>query len=185
LGWRIAYPSNAEDAVGLLRSALRGDDPTLFLEHRALLDSSEGRRPYPGDDYCLPFGKAARLTKGDELSLITWGAMTPRCLQAAGQFEGRVSVIDLRTILPWDIETVLDSVRQCGKVLVVHEDTRTAGFAGEIIATITNQAFTFLDAPIERLTTPDVPIPYNQGMMDFVLPSVERIRTAIEDLLNF
>ena len=88
IGWRIAYPSNAEDAVGLLRTALRGDDPVFFFEHRALLDSPEARRPYPGDDYCLPFGKAAQLTQGDELTLITWGAMTHRCLEAAGDFQG-------------------------------------------------------------------------------------------------
>ncbi len=88
IGWRIAFPSNAEDAAGLLRTALRGDDPTFFLEHRALLDSAEGRRPYPGDEYCLPFGKASVLAEGDELSVITWGAMLPRCLEAAASFAG-------------------------------------------------------------------------------------------------
>lgn len=185
LGWRIAYPGNAEDAVGLLRAALRGDDPTIFLEHRALLDTSEGRRSYPGDDYCLPFGKAATLTEGDELTVITWGAMVSRCLEAAQEFSGRVAVIDLRTIIPWDKETVLDSVRKTGKALVVHEDTRTGGFAGEIIAAIASEVFVYLDGPVERLTTPDVLIPYNVAMMETVIPSVDHVQNKIAHLLEF
>lgn len=185
LGLRIAYPSNTEDAVGLLRTALRSDDPTLFFEHRALLDTREGRRPYPGDDYCLPFGKAARLSEGDELTVITWGAMVARCLEAAEPFEGRVFVLDLRTIIPWDQETVLDCVRHTGKALVVHEDTQTAGFAGEIIAIIASQAFTWLDAPIERLTMPDIPIPFNINMMEAMLPNVQSIRDKIDTLLRY
>lgn len=185
LGWRIAYPCNAEDAVGLLRSALRGDDPTIFLEHRALLDASEARRPYPGDDFCLPFGKANELSQGDELTVITWGAMVTRCLQAAEPFSGRISLLDLRTITPWDEQAVLESVRRTGKVLVVHEDSLTAGFAGEIIAVIASQAFTYLDAPVERLATPDVPIPYNSGMMEAVLPGVESIRARMDQMLRF
>jgi 2-oxoisovalerate dehydrogenase E1 component len=185
LGWRIAFPSNAEDAVGLLRSALRGDDPTFFFEHRALLDSPDGRRPYPGDDYCLPSGRASELTDGEELTLITWGAMVPRCIQATHGYENNVRLLDLRTIIPWDIDTVLTSTQKTGKVLIVHEDTITGGFAGEIIATIIDQAFTYLDAPIYRLTTPDVPIPYNISMMNSVLPSVDGIRLKIEDLLAY
>lgn len=185
LGWRIAYPSNAEDAVGLLRTALRGDDPTIFLEHRALLDTAEGRRRYPGDDYCLPFGKAAKLTDGDELTLITWGGMVARCLEAAQEFSGRVATIDLRTVMPWDSECVLESIRKTSKALIVHEDTRTGGFAGEIIATIASEAFTYLDGPVERLTTPDVLIPYNVAMMEAVIPSVDDIRDKIGSLLEF
>lgn len=185
LGWRIAFPSQAADAVGLLRTALRGDDPTLFLEHRALLDTPEGRRPYPGDDYCLPFGQAARLSNGDELTIVTWGAMVARCLAAARPFEGRVRVLDLRTILPWDREAVLESVKITGKVLIVHEDTRTGGFAGEIAATIAEQAFTYLDAPIQRLTMPDIPVPFNIKAMKSVLPSQERIQSCIAEILAF
>ena len=172
-GWRIAYPSNAEDAVGLLRSALRGDDPTFFFEHRALYDSAEARRPYPGDGYCLPFGTAARLAQGTELTVISWGAMVQRCLEAAEGILDRITILDLRTILPWDKNAVLESVHHTGKVLLVHEDTLTNGFAAEIIATINEQAFTDLDAPILRIATPDVPIPYNIGLMDAVLPSCE------------
>ncbi|OGO38191.1 MAG: pyruvate dehydrogenase [Chloroflexi bacterium RBG_16_57_11] len=185
LGWRIAYPSNAEDAVGLLRSALRGDDPTIFFEHRALLDTPEGRRPYPGDDFCLPFGWAARLLDGDRLTVVSWGAMIHRCLEAARAFPGQITLLDLRTIIPWDQDAVLESVRQTGKVLVVHEDTQTAGFAGEIITTIAGQAFTYLDAPPERLATSDVLIPYNLGLMEAVLPSAERIKSKMRELLAY
>lgn len=185
LGWRIAYPSNAEDAVGLLRSALRGNDPTFFFEHRNLLDTVEARCPYPGDDYCLPFGKAARLLEGRELTLVTWGALVSRCLEAAGAFEGRVTLIDLRTIIPWDHDMVMESVRKTGKALIVHEDTLTGGFASEIIAEIASQCFTYLDAPVERLTTPDIPIPYNIKMMNAVIPTTDAIQARIQAQLEF
>jgi 2-oxoisovalerate dehydrogenase E1 component len=185
IGWRIAYPSNAEDAVGLLRTALRGDDPTFFFEHRALLDSPEARRPYPGDDFCLPFGLATELTRGEQLTLITWGAMVPRCLEAAADYKGRITLLDLRTILPWDVNAVLESIHHTGKAMIVHEDTITNSFAGEIIATINEQAFHALDAPITRLATPDVPIPYNISLMEAVLPSVTRIKEGIVSLLNY
>jgi len=184
-GWRIAFPSNARDAVGLLRTALRGDDPTLFLEHRALLDTRDGRRPYPGDDFSLPFGKAALVKKGSELSVVTWGAMVPRCLEASLAFPGRVSVLDLRTIVPWDKAAVLESVQRTGKVLVVHEDMQTAGFAGEIIAVIAAESFMDLDAPVHRLTMPDIPVPFNTNLMDAVLPNIARIRSEMERLLAF
>jgi 2-oxoisovalerate dehydrogenase E1 component len=171
--------------VGLLRTALRSDDPTFFFEHRALLDTSEGRKPYPGDEYCLPFGLANRLTEGNELTVVTWGAFVPRCLQAARAFPGRVTVLDLRTILPWDQEAVLEAVRHTGKVLVVHEDTHTAGFGGEVVATISGQVFESLDAPPRRLTMPDIPIPFNIELMDAVLPTAARIQSEMEDLLAY
>jgi len=185
LGWRIAFPSNAEDAVGLLRTALRGDDPTIFLEHRALLDTPEGRRPYPGDDYCLPYGQASHLLTGDELTVISWGAMVSRCLEAARPFAGRVALLDLRTIIPWDQAAVLESVQHTGKVLIVHEDTLTNSFSGELSAVIASQAFHDLDAPLQRLTVPDVPIPYNIALMDSLVPSVEAIRAKMEWLLAY
>ena len=185
LGWRIAFPSNAEDAVGLLRTALRGDDPTFFFEHRALLDTADGRRQYPGDDYCLPFGKAAHLLDGDEVTLLTWGAMTARCLKAAQPFAARVHLLDLRTIIPWDQEAVLESVRKTGKLLIVHEDTLTAGFGAEIAAFVAGQAFTDLDAPIQRLAAPDIPVPFNIHLMAAALPSVETIHNKIEALLAY
>ncbi len=185
LGWRVAIPSNAADAVGLLRAALRGSDPVILLEHRALLDSPEARRPYPGDDYVLPFGQAAVVQEGRWLTVITWGEMLYRCLEAARVFGNDVEILDLRTIAPWDRETALASVRKTGRCLVAHEDTRTAGFAGEIIAAISAEAFTALDAPVSRIATADCPIPYNHGLMKAVIPGIDQIRQQMEELLNW
>ncbi len=185
VGWRVAFPSNAQDAVGLLRTALRGDDPTIFLEHRGLLDTPNARRPYPGDDFCVPFGVATRVTDGDELTVVTWGECVYRCLDAAQLFSGRVEILDLRTIAPWDRDAVLASVKRTGKAMVVHEDLTTGGFAGEIIAVIASQAFMDLDAPIERVCTADTPIPFNTALLDVILPSVEKIRATMERLLKF
>lgn len=184
-GWRVAMPSNAQDAVGLLRSALRGNDPTFFLEHRNLLDTAEARRPYPGDDFVVPFGKAARLTEGSDLTVVTWGAMVHRCLEAAEPFAGQVEILDLRTIVPWDREAVLQSVRRTAKCLVVHEDCGTAGFGAEVVATIAQEAFMDLDAPPQRVTGKDSPVPYSRTLMNEVVPSVEGIRAAMEGLLEF
>lgn len=185
LGWRLAFPSNAQDAVGLLRTALRGDDPTLFFEHRALLDAELARRRYPGDEYCLPFGQAAIVQKGDELTVVTWGEFVYRCLEAGRTFASRVEVIDLRTITPCDKATVLASVKKTSKVMIVHEDTKTGGFAAEIAAVIAREAFIDLDAPIERVATADCPIPFNVDLMNAVLPSVETIRNTMKRLLEY
>ncbi|RJP51232.1 MAG: alpha-ketoacid dehydrogenase subunit beta, partial [Anaerolineaceae bacterium] len=185
LGWRLAFPSNAADAVGLLRTALRGEDPTIFFEHRALLDTAIARRPYPGDDYMIPFGEAATLAEGDALTVVTWGAMTHRVVEAAQTSAGRVDVIDLRTIVPWDASRVLESVRKTGKCLIVHEDTLTGGFGAEIAAVIVEEAFTDLDAPLARLAVPDVPIPYNMGLMNAVVPRVADIAGKIQSMLAF
>jgi 2-oxoisovalerate dehydrogenase E1 component len=186
VGWRIAYPSNAEDAAGLLRAALRGEDPTLFLEHRALYDTPMGRRPWPGDAYCLPFGQAAVVQPGADLTVVSWGETLHRCLEASQPFPGAVEIIDLRTISPWDSETVLASVRKTGKLLVAHEDTRTAGFGAEILAAVSEEAFTHLDAPLVRVAVPDIPIPFNIPMMNAaVLPSVAGLRARMRSLLEW
>jgi len=182
-GWRIAFPSNAADAAGLLRTALRGDDPTIFFEHRALYDTPVSRRPYPGDHYTLPFGVAATVQEGRTLTVISWGEMLHRCIEAAQPFYDDVEIIDLRTIIPWDKNAVLASVQKTGKLLVAHEDTRTAGFAGEIIATVTEEAFTSLDAPVQRICTRDIPVPYNIPLMNAVIPRMEEIRRKMEELL--
>lgn len=185
LGWRIALPSNAADAVGLLRAALRGEDPVLFLEHRALLDAPEARRPYPGDSFVLPFGVGERLLAGDRLTVVTWGAMVYRCLEAAQDFPGQVEVWDLRTLAPWDQEAVVRSVRKTGRLLVVHEDTITAGFGAEVVAFVTAQAFAYLDAPPLRVASADVPVPYDAGLAGAVVPTVWHIRRAMADLLRY
>ncbi len=184
VGWRVAMPSNAADAVGLLRSALRGNDPALFFEHRALLDAAAARRPYPGDDFVVPFGRASIVRAGEELTLVTWGAMVERCEEAARESAVEVELIDLRTLVPWDRAAVLASVARTRRCLIVHEDTVTAGFGAEIAATLAKDAFFGLDAPIERLAMPDVPSPHSPLLLDAVLPSVARIVRAIRDLAS-
>jgi len=184
-GWRVAVPSNAEDAVGLLRTALRGDDPTMFLEHRAMLDAAWARRPYPGDDYAIPFGQARTTMKGEQLTIVTWGAMVERCEEAAKLSGHSVEVIDLRTLMPWDGGAVLDSVRRTHRCLIVHEDLRTGGFGAEIAAVVADEAFMELDAPVSRLTMPDIPSPHNPVLLDHVVPSVARIRARIDALVAF
>lgn len=182
-GWKVAVPSNAEDAVGLLRAALRGNDPVIFFEHRAMLDDAWARRPYPGDDFQLEFGEAKLTRSGDDVTIITWGAMVPRCEAAA---EGRsADVIDLRTLMPWDREAVLASVRRTRRCLIVHEDLKTAGFGAEIAAVVAEEAFMDLDAPVARLTMPDIPSPHNPVLLDWAVPSVERIRAKIDELVGF
>lgn len=184
-GWKVAVPSNTEDAVGLLRTALRGDDPVMFLEHRAMLDAAWARRPYPGDKYMLPFGKAKVTKEGDDITLVAWGAMVERCEKAAEATSRSVEVIDLRTLMPWDKETVLASVAKTHRCLIVHEDLQTGGFGGEIAGIVADEAFLDLDAPVSRLTMPDVPSPHNPVLLNAVVPDADRITAKIEDLCAF
>ncbi len=184
IGWRVAVPSNAQDAVGLLRSALRGNDPTIFFEHRAMLDSAGARRPYPGDDFAVPFGVARIVRSGTELTIVTWGAMVERCEAAAAASAVDVEVIDLRTLSPWDRGAVVDSVRKTHRCLIVHEDNVTAGFGAEIAAVLAKEAFFSLDAPIERLTMPDIPSPHSPVLLEAAVPGIERITTVIQQLAS-
>jgi 2-oxoisovalerate dehydrogenase E1 component len=200
IGWQMAFPSNAEDSVGLLRTALRGNDPVVFFEHRALLDAAWSRRPYPGNDYVVPFGKARIISAGDDMTVVTWGAMVERCEAAAKELEAReeaskvedskrdsssIELIDLRTIVPWDEETVLESVRKTSKCLIVHEDIGLAGFGAEIAATIAEEAFLDLDGPIKRVTAPSVPVPFNLDLMKAVVPTEEMILREMIELLAY
>ena len=182
LGWRLAMPSNAQDAVGLLRTALRGNEPTIFFEHRSLLDGSWARRAYPGDEFVVPFGRASMLCVGTQVSVITWGAMVERCEAAIDSSGVSADLLDLRTLSPWDREATLASVRKTRRCLIVHEDNITAGFGAEIAAVLAKEAFFDLDAPIERLAVPDVPSPHNPLLLDAVLPSVAAISEAITTL---
>jgi 2-oxoisovalerate dehydrogenase E1 component len=185
IGWQVAMPSNAEDAVGLLRTAMRSNNPTIFFEHRAMLDAAWARRPYPGDEFVAPFGKARTLRVGSELTLISWGAMVERCEQAAAQSAVDVELLDLRTVSPWDREAVLTSVRKTRRCIIVHEDNLTAGFGAEIAAVLVKDAFQYLDAPIERLTMPDIPSPHSPVLLDAAVPSVQRIMQAIRDTASY
>lgn len=184
-GWRVVCPSNAEDAVGLLRTALRGNDPVMFLEHRNMLDAASARRPYPGDDFALPFGVAKRVREGDAITLVAWGAMVERCEAAVDKAGVSADILDLRTLTPWDSEAVLASVRRTHRCLIVHEDIGTAGFGAEIAAVVADQAFLDLDAPVARLTMPDIPSPHHPELMEWALPSVEKIAAKIEELVGF
>ena len=184
LGWQVAVPSNAADAVGLLRSAMRGRNPTIFFEHRSLLMTSDGSTRYPGDDYVVPFGSATRVREGTDITVVSWGAMVHRCVEAADRFAGRVDLFDLRTVAPWDRDAVLESVRRTSRCLIVHEDTITAGFGAEIAAVVARETFWYLDAPVDRLAVADVPMPYDPGLLHAVLPDADRIAERIEALLS-
>ena len=157
--------------------------PIVFFEHRAMLDDVWARRPYPGDDYVLPFGRAKKTREGDQITIVTWGAMVPRCEEAAKDVSA--DVIDLRTLMPWDREMVLESVRRTRRCLIVHEDLRTGGFGAEIAAVVADEAFLDLDAPVARVTMPDIPSPHNPVLLDWAVPSVEKIRAKIDELVGF
>ena len=184
IGWQVAVPANAEDAVGLLRAALRGNDPVIFFEHRAMLDGAWARRPYPGDDFVVPFGQARTVRAGTEVSVITWGAMVERCLQAAGDSHVDAEVLDLRTLSPWDKGAVRSSVEKTRRCLIVHEDNLTAGFGAEIAAMLAQESFFSLDAPLERLAMPDIPSPHSPVLLEAAVPSVAQITQAIQRLAS-
>ncbi|MES2521849.1 MAG: transketolase C-terminal domain-containing protein [Gemmatimonadota bacterium] len=183
-GWQVAIPSNAADAVGLLRAAMRSPNPTIFFEHRSLLMTGDGSARYPGDDYVLPFGQARVVREGTDVTLVSWGAMVHRCTKAAESFSDRVELLDLRTISPWDREAVLESVKKTGRCLIVHEDNMTAGFGAEVASAVAKDAFWYLDAPVERLAPNDIPMPYHETLLAAVLPDVEQIAEALERLLR-
>jgi len=184
VGWQVAVPSNAEDAVGLLRAALRGNDPVIFFEHRAMLDGAWARRPYPGDEFIVPFGHARLVRAGTELTIVTWGAMVERCELAARDSQVDAEVLDLRTLSPWDRASVLASVGKTHRCLIVHEDNLTAGFGAEVAATLAGEAFYSLEAPIERLAMPDIPSPHSPVLLEAAVPDVARITRAIQKLAS-
>jgi 2-oxoisovalerate dehydrogenase E1 component len=184
VGWQVAVPSNAEDAVGLLRAALRGNDPVIFFEHRAMLDGAWARRPYPGDEFVVPFGRARLVRPGSELTVVTWGAMVERCERAAAESQVDAEVLDLRTLSPWDKAAVLASVERTRRCLIVHEDTLTAGFGAEVAAVLASDAFYSLDAPIERLAMPDIPSPHSPVLLEAAVPDVAHIARAIQRLAS-
>ncbi|WP_396203652.1 transketolase C-terminal domain-containing protein [Gemmatimonas sp.] len=183
-GWQVIMPSNAADAVGLLRAAMRSPNPSIFFEHRSLLMTGDGSARYPGDDYVLPLGRARIVHPGTSLTLVTWGAMVHRCAEAIASAGDAVELIDLRTIAPWDRDAVLASVKKTGRCLIVHEDNLTAGFGAEIAGTLAQEAFWHLDAPVERLAPRDIPVPYHPELLDAVIPTVAAIQAAVDRLLS-
>jgi len=184
VGWQVAVPSNAEDAVGLLRRALRGNDPVIFFEHRAMLDGAWARRPYPGNEFVVPFGQARLLRAGTELTVVSWGALVERCELACARSQVDVELLDLRTLSPWDKAAVRASVEKTHRCLIVHEDNLTAGFGAEIAATLAQESFFSLDAPIERLAMPDIPSPHSPVLLDAAVPDIGRITQSIQRLAS-
>jgi 2-oxoisovalerate dehydrogenase E1 component len=187
-GLRLVFPSTAADAKGLLKAAIRGDDPVLFMEHKGLYRQGYASTPEPSADFVLPFGVAATRRQGTDITVVTWGYMVQQSLEAARQAEAKgisVEVIDLRTLNPLDEETIYTSVRKTGKVIVAHEDTLTAGFGAEIVARVTEQCFESLDAPVVRVAAKDIPVPYAPTLEDAMLPSKVDVLAAIERLAAY
>jgi 2-oxoisovalerate dehydrogenase E1 component len=187
-GLLIAYPSNAADAKGLLKTALRLNDPVLFLEHKGLYRQSYSSSPEPDSDFLVPFGKAKTVREGNDISIITYGAMVHEANFAAKKLEQEgysVELIDIRTIAPLDTEAIYESVRKTGKAMIVHEDTITAGFGAEIAALITENCFQSLDGPVRRIGATDTPIPYHPNLEYAVLPTREKIYNSVKNLLQY
>ena len=188
-GMRVVFPSNALDAAVLLRTAIRCDDPVLFLEHKRLYRETYGRSPYPGPDFMVPFGKAKVVREGSDLSVITYGATVPRALLAALRLERdhgvSAEIVDLRTLSPYDFETIAASVTKTSRVLVLHEDMVSWGYGAEIAARIADELFDQLDAPIRRLGSRDVFVAYHPSLEDATLPQPDDILKAMKELSEY
>jgi 2-oxoisovalerate dehydrogenase E1 component beta subunit len=179
-GLKVVAPATAYDAKGLIKAAIRDDDPVIYLEHKYLYRRI--KEDLPEEDYIVPIGKAAVRRAGGDLSIITYGAMLYPCLEAAETLArdhgAQAEVIDLRSLLPLDREAIVTTACKTGKVMVVHEDTRTGGIAGEIAAIVNEEAFDHLDGPVLRVTSPDTPVPYAAPLEDFFLPNTAKVLEA-------
>jgi 2-oxoisovalerate dehydrogenase E1 component len=187
-GVRIAYPSTAVDAAGLLRTAIRCDDPVLFLEHKHLYRQTYNKGEYPGKDFMIPFGRASLRREGDHVLVVTWGALVQRSLLAAQQAEKdhiSAAVLDLRTIVPYDWETIASHVKRTNRVVIAHEDQVMCGFGGEIAARIAGELFEHLDAPVRRVGARNTPVAYNPDLEEAILPQSSDIIKAIRDTAKY
>ena len=188
-GVRVVMPSNALDAIGLLRTAIRCDDPVLFLEHKRLYRETFGRSAYPGPNYCIPFGKARIVKPGKDMTVITYGAVVPRALQAAQRLQREqgidVEIIDLRSLSPYDWEAIAESVRKTSRVIVAHEDMLSWGYGAEIAARIGDELFHDLDAPVRRVGAMDTFVAYQPLLEDVILPQAEHLFKAMVSLAAF
>ncbi len=188
-GLKIVYPATARDAKGLIKAAIRDDDPVLFFEHKWLYRRPQLREVLPAEDYIVPIGKARTHREGKDLTIVTYAAMVHKSEEAAEILEKEdglsVEIIDLRTLLPLDEDAILESVKKTNRLLIVHEDTRTGGIAGEIAMRVNEKAFEWLDAPILRVTALDAPIPYSPPLEDYFLPQTDDIVKAARHLANY
>jgi 2-oxoisovalerate dehydrogenase E1 component len=188
-GVRIVMPSNALDAIGLLRTAIRCDDPVIFLEHKRLYRETFGRAAYPGPEYCIPFGKARIVRPGKDLTVLTYGAVVPRALQAAQKLHREMGVdvelIDLRSLTPYDWEAIAESVKKTNRVIVAHEDMLSWGYGAEIAARIGDELFHDLDAPVRRVAAMDTFVAYQPVLEDAILPQPEDLYRAMRELAAF
>jgi 2-oxoisovalerate dehydrogenase E1 component beta subunit len=188
-GLKIVYPSTPYDAKGLMKASIRDDNPVIFEEHKGLYRAPQIRAVLPREDYVVPLGEARTVREGGDLTVVTYGMMVHRSAEAARTLEEedglQVEILDLRTLLPLDDEAVVESVKRTGKLLIVHEDTRTGGIAGEIAMRVNEQAFEWLDGPILRVTAIDAPVPYAGPLEDYFLPGTEDIVTAARYLAKY
>jgi len=187
-GWRVAFPSSAEDAKGLIKAAARSEDPVVFLEHKHLYRSMESRTPEPVSDYLIPFGKGRIRREGRDATIVTWGASVYQALEIAKRKEPEgvsIEVLDIRSIVPLDDQLIFDSVKKTSRVLVLHEDSLTQGFGAEISARVTENCFEYLDAPVIRVAAKDSFVPSATVLEDAVLPSLDQLSTAVERLLAY
>ena len=185
-GLKVVMPATAYDAKGLIKAAIRDDNPVIFYEHKFLYRRI--KEEVPEGDYVIPIGKAAVRREGNDMVVITYGAMVWAALEAARELEKdglSLEVVDLRTLLPYDEEAVLASVRKCNKVILLHEDTRTGGMAGELAALIAEEAFEDLDGPIMRITAPDTPVPFSPPLEEYFLPNARKVVEAARKLAEF